>query len=220
VPFHPIVDRSNQPAHLHLRFIAVELIVTLNAPNALADFVNRLTHIVDKAPSEAALLDEVEPLLAELISSDGWLEQAYRQASDKTYQQYLLYRDPAGRFSVASFVWGPGQQTPIHDHTVWGLIGVLQGAERCQHFGQDALGQWHDEGVHILDRGEVDRVSPSVGDVHRVANALADEVSISVHVYGADIGAVKRHVFDDTTFLARDFVSGYVNRTPLLVSLL
>ena len=42
--------------------------------------------------------------------------------------QYLLYCDPEERFSVVSFVWGPGQSTPTHDPSVWGLIGVLRGA--------------------------------------------------------------------------------------------
>ena len=42
-----------------------------------------------------------------------------------------------------------------------------------------------------------------------MSNALADRVSISIHVYGADIGAVKRHVFDADTGAMKDFVSGY-----------
>jgi predicted metal-dependent enzyme (double-stranded beta helix superfamily) len=48
-----------------------------------------------------------------------------------------------------------------------------------------------------------------VGDIHTVANALADRPSVSIHVYGANIGAVRRHVFDAETGAAKDFVSGY-----------
>ncbi|MFZ9530819.1 MAG: cysteine dioxygenase, partial [Burkholderiales bacterium] len=33
--------------------------------------------------------------------------------------------------------------------------------------------------------------------------------SISIHVYGANIGAVKRHVFDPATGADKPFVSGY-----------
>jgi predicted metal-dependent enzyme (double-stranded beta helix superfamily) len=35
---------------------------------------------------------------------------------------------------VVSFVWAPGQGTPIHDHRVWGLVGVLRGAETSERF--------------------------------------------------------------------------------------
>ena len=55
----------------------------------------------------------------------------------------------------------------------------------------------------------LDPISPRVGDIHRVSNALANEASISIHVYGANIGAVKRHVFDPETGRPREFVSGY-----------
>jgi 3-mercaptopropionate dioxygenase len=188
----------------------------MTSANTFETFIQGLTTIASQPLVESALLDAVEPLLAELISNEAWLPEAYTIASEKIYQQYLLYCDPKARFSVVSFVWGPGQKTPIHDHTVWGLIGVLRGAERCHHFGRDAAGAWHDEGVHILGKGEVDRVSPSIGDVHRVSNALPDQVTISIHVYGADIGQVKRHVFDDGSFAEREFVSGYVQQAPLL----
>jgi predicted metal-dependent enzyme (double-stranded beta helix superfamily) len=59
-----------------------------------------------------------------------------------------------------------------------------------------------------LEPGAVDAVSPRVGDIHRVRNAFADRVSISIHVYGDDIGAVRRHVYDDRG-RQKPFVSGY-----------
>ncbi|MGH8601145.1 MAG: cysteine dioxygenase, partial [Burkholderiales bacterium] len=55
----------------------------------------------------------------------------------------------------------------------------------------------------------VDRLSPAAGDIHDVANAFNDRVSISIHVYGANIGAVKRHVYDAPTGAGKPFVSGY-----------
>jgi predicted metal-dependent enzyme (double-stranded beta helix superfamily) len=64
---------------------------------------------------------------------------------------------------------------------------------------------------HRLAVGEVDLVSPRIGDIHRVSNALAGEVSVSIHVYGANIGAVARHVYDPATGECRAFVSGYAN---------
>ena len=59
---------------------------------------------------------------------------AFAEADAGRYRQYLLHCDPLERFSVVSFVWGPGQQTPVHDHTVWGMVGVLRGAEICEEF--------------------------------------------------------------------------------------
>src|SRR4051794_8765541 len=54
---------------------------------------------------------------------------------DERDEHIVLDRgDPFERFSVVSFVWGPGQKTPIHDHSVWGLVGVMRGAERARAF--------------------------------------------------------------------------------------
>ena len=51
----------------------------------------------------------------------------------------LLHCDPMERFSVVSFVWAPGQKTPVHDHTVWGMVGVMRGVEFCEEFSLDLL---------------------------------------------------------------------------------
>src|SRR5690606_19453619 len=122
-----------------------------------------------------------------------------------------LHCDPLERFSVVSFVWMPGQKTPIHDHTVWGLVGVLRGLEKCEEYSADAKRA----GEHLVRPGEVDRVSPRIGDIHVVSNAGA-ETAISIHVYGANIGKVRRHVFDPATGEPREFVSGYHNSTALI----
>lgn len=46
-------------------------------------------------------------------------------------------------------------------------------------------------------------------DIHVVSNALPDRASISIHLYGGNIGAIRRHVFDPTTGAAKTFMSGY-----------
>ncbi len=56
----------------------------------------------------------------------------------------------------------------------------------------------------------MDAVSPTIGDVHRVSNAYDDRVSISIHLYGADIGAVQRWVYPPEGG-RKPFVSGYSN---------
>lgn len=176
----------------------------------LREFVIEMTRLVDRTNDEATLVAQGRRLLAQLVARDDWLPDAFAQPDPQFYRQYLLHADPLERFSVVSFVWGPGQRTPVHDHTVWGLIGMLRGAERCQRWKRGADGSMApDRDEEVLQPGEVDAVSPTIGDIHVVANALDDRPSISIHVYGANIGAVRRHVFDPATGAPKDFVSGY-----------
>lgn len=186
-----------------------------SVPNTarLRSFVQQLAALVESAPPESELLERGGALLGALVAHDDWLPAAYAQPSPERYQQFLLHADALGRFSVVSFVWGPGQATPIHDHTVWGLIGMLRGAEDSQAYARTADGRWAPQGApHRLQPGQVEAVSPTIGDVHRVSNAWEGRTSISIHVYGANIGAVQRSVYlEDGT--RKPFISGYSNST-------
>ncbi|CAN0466832.1 unnamed protein product, partial [Phaeothamnion confervicola] len=182
-------------------------------PARLRTYIRDMTGLVAAhGADEPRMLDEGEALLKALIAHDDWLADEFALPSTQSYRQYLLHCDPLERFSVVSFVWGPGQKTPVHDHTVWGLVGVLRGAELCEEFNGCVPGRpFKTSGSHRIEPGEVDRVSPTIGDIHVVSNAYTDRPSISIHVYGANIGAVRRHVFDPATGAPKEFVSGYHN---------
>lgn len=183
----------------------------------LRQFIAGMTQLVGRSTDEPTLLREGRALLATLIANDTWLPAACAVARSDRYAQYLLHCDPLERFSVVSFVWGPGQRTPVHDHTVWGLVGVLRGCEACEEYALDSTGQPVPAlQTHQMQRHAIEAVSPTVGDWHRVSNALTDQASISIHVYGGNIGAIRRHRLDDAGRVV-EFVSGYDNpQTPNL----
>ncbi len=174
----------------------------------LRDFVVAMTRLVGRAEDEPTLLREGRALLTGLIARDDWLPEACATPRADRYAQYLLHCDPLERFSVVSFVWGPGHRTPVHDHTVWGLVGQLRGAERCEEVRLDGGQPLVTGQAHVMRPGDIEAVSPTVGDWHRVSSARADGPSISIHVYGANIGAVRRHRLDGEGRMI-DFVSGY-----------
>jgi len=89
---------------------------------------------------------------------------------------------------------------------------MLRGAERGQHYKYNEAGQLVVDGpASLLQPGDVEAVGPGIGDIHVVSNAHADQTSISIHVYGGNIGAIKRHVYNAETGEVKDFVSGYSN---------
>lgn len=177
----------------------------------LRQFIHDLAELLHQDNDEKIILEQGAMALQELISHDDWLPEEYAQPSPERYQQYLLYADSQSRFSIVSFVWGAGQKTPIHDHRVWGLIGVLRGAEISQRFEHYPNGFKAIHAPSILQEGEVEAVSPQIGDIHQVSNAFNDRTSISIHVYGGNIGAIRRATYqsDGTEKL---FISGYSNQ--------
>lgn len=179
----------------------------------LLTFVQKITRLIEEAPSEERILSQGGEWLASLVASDEWLPDAFARPHPTFYQQYLLYADPLERLSVVSFVWGPGQKTPVHDHLSWGLVGALRGRERETGYRKQADGSYRANDSALLLPGQISAVSPRIGDVHEVANDLRDQPSISIHVYGANIGRVRRHVFDPLSGAEKSFVSGYANAT-------
>ena len=184
----------------------------MHQPDRLREFVSAIARGVDTIRDEAEMLAYWTSCMVRLLEVDDWLPSECAQPHPTYYQQHLLYADPLDRFSLVSFVWGPGQKTPIHNHTVWGIIGMLRGAEIAQPYEKAADGAMHPVGEPTTLRvGDIECVSPRIGDIHRVSNAHADQVSISIHLYGGNIGKISRSVFDEQTGQAKHFVSGYSN---------
>ena len=177
-------------------------------------FLDTMDALISRSSDEPTVLDQGEMALKSLIAHDDWLPPEYAKPVAERYQSYALYVDPQARYSVISFVWAPGQGTPVHNHTVWGLVGVLRGAERCEEFPVPGVAAMNCTHAHDLVRGEVDRVSPTIGDWHRVSNAMIDQPSVSIHVYGADIGRVHRNFWDARAQQLMPMISSCSNHTP------
>jgi predicted metal-dependent enzyme (double-stranded beta helix superfamily) len=146
-------------------------------------------------PQTAALVAEQ---LRRHLPGPEILTAGEREGSPGGYVCHTLHAEADGAFSVCAVVWRPGQQTPIHDHVTWCVVGVLQGGEHEELFalrdGETALEQ---VGSRVSEPGEVGSFAPP-GDIHRVTNH-GPGVAISVHVYGADIarlGSSVRRIYD------------------------
>ena len=182
----------------------------------LRRFIGDMTSLVGGAwqdNDETATVEVGAKLLGELVSHDDWLPESMAECPPHGYVQNLLWCDPFERFCVVSFVWAPGAVTPVHDHQMWGMVGMLRGSETSLHFAPDPeTGALKPGVLNALKPGDVEVLSPAEGDIHQVTNALTDQGSISIHVYGGNIGAVRRHTFDVKTGEPKLFVSGYTNK--------
>ncbi|WP_030673326.1 cysteine dioxygenase family protein [Streptomyces sp. NRRL B-1347] len=127
----------------------------------------------------AAFLDDPD-----LLTPEQW------EADPHAYRQHLLHAEPDGSFSVVALVWLPGQETPVHDHVAWCVVGVHRGEEVEEHFRVAT----DDHGPHLVRvarsvnaEGSVTSVCPP-GDVHLVRNGTTHKV-VSLHIYGANVAA-------------------------------
>jgi predicted metal-dependent enzyme (double-stranded beta helix superfamily) len=178
-------------------------------PNPTLDrFIDGLENIVGRERDQWKIVAAVEPLMRELIVSPdrGWLKDKYRRPPEGKsgvaagYGQYCLYRRGSA-LSVIAFCWGAGKGTPIHDHLSWGVLGFIDGLEQETRYkrvddGSDPKrARLQEVGVYYTKTGETSHLVSPERDVHRVHNP-GDIPSVSVHVYGCDMGTQRRRRFD------------------------
>lgn len=185
----------------------------MNNIRRLREFVIGMTGLVQRhGGDELAMLRQGSLLLGELIAHDDWLPDAFAAPHRAHPQEYLLHCDPLGHFSVLSFVLAPGQKTSVHDHTVWCLIGVLRGTERIDEYRHEGAGApMQKTGQHRCSAGDIEVASPTVGDIHVMANEQRDQAAVSIHLFGANIGRLMRRTFSPASGEAHALVSGYAN---------
>src|SRR5215208_630635 len=93
------------------------------------------------------------------------------------------------------------------------MIRILHCSETSHNVETDReTGERKCRQLNAQKPGDVEILLPAEGDIHQVTNALTDQGSISIHVYGGNIGAVRRHTFDVKTGEPKLFVSGYTNK--------
>lgn len=167
--------------------------MTLTRPG-LAELVTEVRKLLSPSARPRETAFAVAGLLRRRLPSPEILTEEERLGDPGHYVGHTLHAEPA--FSIMAVVWRPGQKTVIHDHITWCVFGVLQGVE------YETL--YRDHGDHLTEIGraanrvgEVSGFAPP-GDIHRVHNT-GEETAISLHVYGADLRAVRssvRRVYD------------------------
>ena len=152
----------------------------------LSDVVSAVRAVVREGGDWARTAGLIAGQLRLHLPGPEILTDAERRGDPARYRSHLLHTEPDGSFSVLAMVWLPGQVTPVHDHVTWCVFGVLQGAEHEELFALAPGGRrLVPAGSAVNTIGQVSGFAPP-GDIHRVRNTGAG-VTISLHVYGADI---------------------------------
>jgi 3-mercaptopropionate dioxygenase len=124
------------------------------------------------------------------LEDSSLLLPAQREPDPTQYRQHILHVEPDGSFSIVALCWLPGQETPIHDHVSWCVVGVHEGFELETNYrlkvDDDGNETLLETGLLSCTPGMTEALTPP-GDIHKVSNA-GDDLAISIHIYGADIG--------------------------------
>jgi len=165
--------------------------MTMTSPRfaspALASLVEQIRTVVRSGGETRALAEGVARALCPYLGRPDLLLPEQEAPDPDRYRQHILHVEDDGSFSIVSLVWAEGQETCIHDHVSWCVVGVHRGREFETRYRLDgSRGVLIESGKVETEVGTVAALTPP-GDIHKVANQSSD-LTISIHVYGADIG--------------------------------
>jgi predicted metal-dependent enzyme (double-stranded beta helix superfamily) len=168
----------------------------------LADYVRDIEAVLERRPANKIIIREVSLATKRLCADDRWLDERRRVGNPDCYTRHLLHRDHRNRFVVLALVWMPGQMTPVHDHSCWGVMGLIQNSleevcfSRLDDGSRADFAELELSRVTDVGQGGVAYLLPPFEEIHRIGNT-SSRPTISLHVYGRDLDEV--NVFDQTS---------------------
>ena len=148
----------------------------LLSPTA-ALLVGDIRTAVTAGGADHAVAARVAKALTRHLSDPRLLDPEHREPDPNHYRQHVLHVEPDGSFSVVALVWLPGQETCIHDHVSWCVIGTYVGEEEetTYRLAGDRLGSGVDVDFDLARGGfEGCELAAEEGRVHEVAFALLE----------------------------------------------
>lgn len=184
--------------------------------STLRSLIRLVDGAVEAGGTEQVITRNVAAGLRSWLAAGPLLDIDYRRPDPDRYVLHPLHVDAGGRFSIASAVWNVGQCTPVHGHETWGVVGIYSGVEHEVSYVKPRSEGTAPVEAETADwkRGDVTVCCTTDDDVHRVS-CVGEEPCVGIHVYGADIGTLRRRSYDPVDGSVTWFVSSWSGLPPL-----
>lgn len=141
-----------------------------------------------------AMGERITRALGAIAAIPGLLSAELRAPRAGCYARHPIASDPAGRFTLLSLVWSPGQFSPPHAHDTWCAYAVVENqlSETLYDFDPRS-GSATASGAAYREPGYACFAPAGLEQIHRLGNG-GDVPAISLHVYGVDGSRVATHV--------------------------
>ena len=181
---------------------------------SLRDFPgrDRLIEAVDQAVSQGeccAIAQQLRRNLCALMREESVrLPDCVFEAVSGHYARREIHRSPEHRYAIIAMTWGPGQGTPLHDHSgLWCVEGVWHGElEITQYELLEVIGErarFRAAGGMIAGPGSAGSLIPP-HEYHTIRNTSADAVAVSLHIYQAEMACCSKFGHREGEWYARE----------------
>ncbi len=169
--------------------------------------VQALDTAVERGDQHAITAALRNTLCAMIRDRDVRLPDCVHEPIVDHYARRELYRSDRHGYSVVAMTWGPGQGTPVHDHSgLWCVEGVWDGELEITQY---ELLERDGERFRFRAAGGMQAGPGSAGSLippheyHTIRNASPDVVAVSLHIYKAPIDCCSMFVPQDEEWFVR-----------------
>ena len=163
-----------------------------------AKLVQALDAAVEAGDQHAITAALRNTLCALIRDHDVQLPDCVHEPIVDHYARRELYRSPRHGYSVVAMTWGPGQGTPLHDHSgLWCVEGVWDGELEIVQYEllENEGGRFRFRaagGIHAGPGSAGSLIPPH--EYHTIRNASPDAVAVSLHIYKAPMECCSKFV--------------------------
>lgn len=178
----------------------------------LRELIAGVRECIAQHDDERSLTNAVAAVLSKALAGGVELPAELQVPDRDRYVMYPVHVESDGSFSIASAVWNVGQGTPVHGHETWGVVGIYSGQEFERSYVKPAdQGEaLVPDGEHVWSAGEVTVCCTTDDDVHQV-RCHGNVPVVGIHIYGADIGTLRRRSYQPETGEVSWFVSHWAS---------
>ena len=144
-----------------------------------------------------ASLREVGQLLARSASSPGFVQEGEMRALHGSESSFMLLQtDPDGLTLMLSR-FSPDEETPVHDHSSWGIACVIKGQDRYRHWELGEGGRLNLLYEKVLEPGSFVTWLGPPRDIHSQQGIDGD--ALELVLFGKNVTTIPRHYYDAKT---------------------
>lgn len=173
----------------------------LDRHTALGAYVREVDRILESRIPIPEAVARIGNANREILPEDFVLPPEFKVVHPTAaYTRNLVYACPKRKFAVIAILWGPFQETRVHDHLNWCVVKVLEGRAHStdyERLDDESVPNQADLAIRqstLVTSGTVTSLLPPPrSNIHKMANAQR-KPTITLHTYG-DPGTRAR-VFD------------------------
>ena len=166
----------------------------------LKPFINELQALRLDVDDSQACIEQVKPIVAKWVADPSWLPDDIKKAKTEE-DDHIIYIGEEGKLMVLVVVWPTNNESNVHDHLTWGVVGTVQGIEENHAWQRldDGLKKGFAEikraGNIVSTPGHVFSMNDDI--IHSVVSSdPSGEHAVSLHVYGRDLTTTGRRKYD------------------------